>query len=186
MAWHPRPSGKLRAVWKNVPEELIPKVEKPTHIGYDDAQENYLYRLEDDKYGRENPVDLLHRVRSGVKPVGTLLLRCQRTMLIGERSVVDTSERLGLECQIFFVKGGKRKAVFYQPGVTLAQYYDPAKMIASYAAVGISLDKELFNMTLDKFARCLAHEDFPSPVKYPLMGMCFGYPLDETLDVLKC
>ena len=171
MAWHPRPSSKLRAVWKNVPEELIPKVEKPARISYDDAQENYLYRLEDDAYGRENPVELLHRVRSGVKPVGTLTLRNQREMLIGERSLVDTTGKLGLECQIFFVKGGKRKAVFYQPKATLRQYYDPAKIMDLYLKAGISLEEELFNMTLDKFARCLVHEDFPAPIKYPLTSL---------------
>jgi hypothetical protein len=174
--------GQLRALWKGLPDSLIPKAEKPKRLTLEDTNENYDYRNQDEL---SDPVRLVDRVRRGVKPMCTILIRRQREHFMTENAVTVTAAKMGMKGMVFFTRGGRRDAVVFLENVTLGQFYDTDDTIARYKGIGVELERDLFNTPLELLARPLVLEDFPADLKYPLMGMCFGYPVQETIDLLK-
>jgi hypothetical protein len=175
---------QLRLLWQNVPAALIPKAEPPSRLTPEETRENYLYRLDDPTEGKCCPVDLVQRVRMGVKPIATFLLRCQGKHQLTERALLGAVKAFGLKCLMFYVRGGKREAVVFQPSATLAHFYDPEDTIARYKAARVTLDREIFDAPLESFARALVSGDLPPAVSLPVTGLCFGYPIEETLALL--
>jgi hypothetical protein len=174
--------GQLRALWKGLPDSLIPKAEGAKRLTLEHTRENYDYRNQD---GTSDPVRLVDRVRRGVKPMATILVKRQREHFMTENSVTITAAKLGMKSSVFFTRGGRRDAVVFLENVTLGQFYDPEDTIARYKAIGVELEHDLFNTPLENLARPLVQEDFPEHLKYPLMGMCFGYPVQETIDLIR-
>ena len=175
--------GQLRGLWKGMPDSLIPRVVAPARLTHEDTQENYKHRDDD---GVVDPIALLDRIRRGVKPMGTLLIRRQREFFMTQTSVMTAASKMGMRSLFLFARGGRQEVIVYQEAVTLGQFYDPEDTIARYRAVGVELSRDLFDTALEVLARPLVKDDFPASLKYPLMGMCLGYPVQETIDFLKC
>jgi len=178
----PRSSTQIRTLWLNVPDHIIPRAKSPRRLTQEDMEANYEFRGED---GDEHVRDLILRVSAGVKPFATILLRCPRRTLVPEKTLVDTLHRLNLHQSIFFTSKGRRTAVVYQGVATLGQYFDADQTIARYAREGVKLDRELFETPLIRLARHVAFEEFPEDIKLALLGLCFGYPINETIDLLQ-
>lgn len=175
--------GQLRAIWNGVPESLVPKIERPSLLTLEDTCDNYAHRDDD---GNPDALGVLHRVRRGLKPMGTVLVRRQREFFMTQTSVVMAAQRMGMRSQVVFARGGRLEVVVYQQAVTLGQFYDPEDTIARYRAIGIELERDLFDTALEVLARPLITGEFPAGLRLPLTGMCLGYPVQETIDLLKC
>lgn len=177
------PRTQVRALWLGLDESKLPRARPPeTRLTPEDVETNYTFRKLD---GNEDAATLIRRVCAGTKPVGTILLRCPLRMHLPEKTLVEASNRLGLAQCAFFTRKGRRLAAVFQPNATLAQYYDPDETTALYSAIGVALDRELFHTPISQFAKGVVLEDFPEPIKYPLLGMCLGYPVRETVDMLR-
>ena len=177
-----RSSGtELREMWKGMPDCLVARLQPPRRVSEEDARINYNYR----GLGMQDPVALVFRVCDGLKPMATILMRCPKRRHATDTAVAVATQRVGLGCQAYWTRTGRREAVIYQPQATLTDYYDPAAVIARYAEIGIALPQDLFETPLMRFARGLANEQFPEPVRMPLIGLCFGYPLSETIDLIR-
>lgn len=153
----------------------------------DELEENYRFRLGDSEHGKNDHVELVDRVRRGVKPMATMLLRCGKHIHLSPKTLKNAVDSMGLAFQIVHTKGSRVEAVVYQKGLTLRHFYCPSDILARYKGAGVQLREDLFDTPLEELAFSLAKEDFtPAPIKYPLMGMCFGYPVCRTLELLRC
>jgi len=177
-------SQGLRDLWQRMPTSMIPKADPPDRLTPEDTRVNYFFRQDDTDDGYDDPVELVQRVRMGVKPMGTTLLKTLKENRVTERSLKGAIEAFGLKCMVFFVKGGRREAVVFQKGTTLAHFYDPEAVIARYKTVGVTIDREIFDSPLEVFARPLVGGDIPAPVRLPITGLCLGYPIDKTIDLI--
>jgi hypothetical protein len=178
-------SQGLRDLWQKMPESMIPKADPPGRLTAEDARVNYFFRLDDTDDGYDDPVELVQRIRMGVKPMGTVLLRTQKENRVTERALLGAAAAFGLKCPVFFVKGGRREAVVFQKGATLAHFYDASEVIARYKQVGVTLDREVFDSPLEVFARPLVAGDIPASIRLPVTGLCLGYPIEKTIDLLQ-
>lgn len=178
----PRPRTQLRALWLNVPDHLLPKAKPPKRLTDEETEANYTFRELD---GDLRATELVLRVSAGQKPFGTILLRCPLRMHLPEKTLADTVNRLGLAYTAFFTRKGRRVAAVYQPTCTLGQFYDPDATMKAYAGAGVRLDRELFETPLVRMARGVVFEEFPGDIKFPLLGLCLGYPVNETIDLLR-
>lgn len=98
----PRYAGvgcRLRQLFEDVPPSLQPKPVRPVRLTDEQARLNYMY-VNDDKEGGDS-VELLHRVRRGVKPVGTLLVKLQEVRFATDRAVVGAAQGFGLRSVVF-------------------------------------------------------------------------------------
>ena len=178
-------SQGLRDLWQRMPVSMIPRPEPPGRLTAEDVRVNYFFRNDDTDDGYDDPVELVQRIRMGVKPMGTVLLKTQKENRVTERSLIGAVQALNLKSMTFFVKGGRREAVVFQKGVTLAHFYDPAEVIARYEAVGVALDREVFDSPLEVFARPMLAGDIPAPIRFPVTGLCLGYPIEKTIDLIQ-
>jgi hypothetical protein len=161
--------------------------ERPTGpLCEEDMVENYRFRLGDSEHGKDDPVELVDRVRRGVKPMATILLRCGMHIHLGVKALKHATEAMGLSCQIVNTRGARVEGVVYQKGLTLGHFYPSAETMARYKVANVHLTEDCFTASLETLARHLANEDFsPAQTKYPMMGMCFGYPVSSTLELLQ-
>jgi len=93
----PRYAGagcRLRRLFEDVPPSLLPKPVKPVLLTDQQAHLNYLF-VNDEVEGGDS-VELLHRVRKGLKPVGTLLIKRQEMRFATDRAIVGASRGFGL------------------------------------------------------------------------------------------
>ena len=178
-------SQGLRDLWQRMPESMIPKPDLPGRLTSEDARVNYFFRNDDTDDGYDDPVELVQRVRMGVKPMGTILLKSQKENRVTERSMTGAVKAMGLKHMTFVIKGGRREAVVFQQGATLAHFYDPAEVIARYKAVGVTLDHEVFDSPLEVFARPMLAGDIPAPIRFPVTGLCLGYPIEKTIELIQ-
>jgi hypothetical protein len=174
----------LRDLWQKVPAALIPKPDPPGRLTPEETRLNYRFRDDDTDEGYDDPVELVQRVRMGVKPMGTVVLRLLRDNRVTERTLGGAVKAFGLKYLVFFVKGGRKEAVVFQKDATLAHYYDPDEVVARYKAAGVTLDRELFDTPLEVFARPLVGGDLPTETRLPITGLCLGYPIEKTLELL--
>lgn len=175
---------RLRALWK-VRKAMVVRVHP--RLTPEDTAENFTYVLGDRQHGNNDPTELVDRVRRGVKPMATIVIREGASLLYHEPTLLRAAEEMGLSCQVVSIRSpimSRRVAVVFQPLKTLSKYYPPDETIARYQAAGVVLGRELFFAPLENYARKLVHEDFEAGVRLPLVGMCFGYPVGETLSAL--
>lgn len=175
-------STKVRNLWVNVPQYLIPRACPPQRLSQRDLDANYDFRGSD---GDERHNELILRVCAGVKPFAVMLLRTPGRTLLPEKTLLDASNHLDVNFSAFFTRKGRRVAAVYQGLATLNQFYDRDRTIARYAAEGIVLDRELFETPLSRLARHVVFEEFPETIKLPLLGLCLGYPINETIDMIR-
>ena len=93
----PRHAGvgcKLRQLFEDVPPSLLPKAVRPARLTDEQTRLNYMYANDDVEGG--DSVELLHRVRRGVKPVGTILIKLQDVRFATDRAIVGSSQAFGL------------------------------------------------------------------------------------------
>jgi hypothetical protein len=171
---------RLRSLWVGLPSALIPKPEIPSKLGDGDLRENYLLRLD----GQDDPVELVRRVRSGIKPMAVVLIRWHTELRVTERSLIDSCKTFGLGCKVFFARDGKRVGVVFQERVTLGHFYDPQEIIARYKTVEVDIHPEIFNTPLEVFARPLVSDDFPPDVALAMHSLCQGHSVQETLEYI--
>lgn len=153
-----------------------------------DQRINVSFALEDPEHGRYDPVELLDRVRRGVKPMGTLLVRRgRRDIHIHERVLRKAAAQLGLELRLVNAPHGVVWGVVFQGGMDLSRFYDPDAALAAYARAGIPLPPRVltFQVPLETFARRLALEDFDAPVRFQVTGLCLGYPVEDTIRMVR-
>jgi hypothetical protein len=179
------PSVRLRAFWLDRDPRLIPRVQRARRLIAQDVDENYHFRFADEPYGRNDPVVLFDRVRIGVKPMATILLRVEGKHYMMEQTTVLTARAFGLQCRIFFTRTGRQEAVIFQGNTTLAEFYDPDETMAVYQQAGVSLPRGIFDVQLENFAYAVVTEEMPMAARYPVLGMCLGYPVHETLGLLQ-
>jgi hypothetical protein len=175
---------RLKTLWK---EDKVMAVRQHPRLVEEDMVENFAYVLEDWYHGKNDPTELVERVRRGVKPMATIVLRDGKCPCFSENNLKRAALEMSLSCHVVSIKSGimsRRVAVVYQPLKTLSKYYPPDETIARYRAAGVELTRSLFNQPLETFAASLAQEDFQADIKLPLVGMCFGYPVGETLSTL--
>ena len=175
---------RLRALWK---EQKAMAVRVHPRLTPEDMAENFTYVLEDSQHGNDDPNELVDRVRRGVKPMATIVIREGTATLYHEPTLLRAAEEMGLSCQVVTIRSkimSRRVAVVFQPLKTLAKYYPPDETIARYQAAGVRLGKALFHAPLETYAGKLVREEFEAGVRLPLVGMCFGYPVGETLSAL--
>lgn len=177
-----RTSTRLRALWKDLPDDLVMRAKGPRRVTDADAEANYAFRATD----RGDPIDIVQRVCGGGKPMGTLLLRAGREIRVAQSALNETCRALGLQHEDFFQTGGRREAAIFLPDATLGQYYDQAAVIARYREeAGVVLDPALFATPIHRFARGVVSGELPEAVKYPLLGLCLGYPIADTIALVK-
>lgn len=175
-------SSHLRSLWKNLPDDMIPKAQPPRRLTQADLEENYEYK---DLDCDVQACKLILRVSAGVKPFATILLRCPYRVRLPFKTFVDAVHKLDLHQNVFYTRLGRRTAVVYQGLSTLGQYYDADEVIARYAAEGIKLERSLFELPLGRLVRNVAFEQFPEEINLPMLGLCFGYPVNETIDRIQ-
>lgn len=157
-----------------------------TPLTSSDMLENFQFRLGDSEHGLDDPVELVDRVRRGVKPMATILLKCGRHIHLGPTALRRVAEGMGLDCKIVNTKGCRVEGVVYHPRLTLGHFYPVEETIARFMGAGVSLSREIFAVPLSSYANGLANENFtPLQTKYPLMGLCFGYPISSTIELIK-
>ena len=176
-----RVSTQLRALWKDLPNDMVVRAGPPKRLTSEDAEANYVFKDTD----RTDAVELLQRVCRGVKPMATMLVRVGREIRVSTKTLVDTCKALGLEHDPFFMNGGRREAAVFLPGATLAMYYDQEAVLAQYGEAGIELDPAIFSTPISRFTRGVITEEFPEAMKYPVIGLCLGYPVAETIDLMR-
>jgi hypothetical protein len=176
---------QLRALFRKVPASLIPRPEPPRRLTPQDACDNYRFVLDDDEHGRDDPAELMHRVRTGVKPMATFVIRRAGKTVSSLRAVKGAATALGLDWHAFHIRGGRQEAVVLQKGAKLADFYDPEEVIARYRAAGIELDPAIFTAPLASLARPLVHADFAAHLRLVVTGLCLGYPIHETLECIR-
>ncbi len=182
-------SARLRRIWYKQPRGKIPMIERPFgFLSTLDAVENYKRRLDDTERGKDDPVELLDRVRRGYKPMAVITLRtgASKRVFLGEPTLRKAAEAMGLCYKTVHVYGAVDRVdgVVYQPGLTLGSFYPQEETFGRFRAVGVSLPAALFSMPLESFADSLAKEDFTEDIKLPLVGMCLGYPVSTTIERL--
>jgi hypothetical protein len=176
---------KLRARYLNCPESELPRREAPRRLSPQDLVDNYAFRFADEPYGLNDPLELFERVRTGAKPMCTILLRTPRVHYVMEQTVELAAKASGLACQSFFTRTGRQEAVIYQPSATLGDFFDPDETVARYAQAGVAIPRDIFHVLLEHFAYHVVSEEFPPSVLYPMLGMCLGYPVGETIGLLQ-
>jgi hypothetical protein len=179
-------AARLRRLWYKQPRSKIPTIERPfALLTTADAAENYKFRLADSEHGRDDPLELIDRVRLGLKPMATIVLRAGRRVYLGEPTLRKAVEAMGLCYKTVHVYDANRvDGVVFQPGLTLGNFYPAEETASRYQAAGVALPSGLFSMPLESFADSLAKENFTDNIKLPLTGMCFGYPVPTTLELL--
>lgn len=176
---------QLRALFHKLPASLIPQPEPRRRLTAQDAHDNYTFVLDDGEHGRDDPAELMHRVRRGVKPMATFVIRRGGQVVSTARAVRGAAVALGLEWHIFHTRGGKQEAVVFQKGAKLSDFYDPDEVVARYKGAGVVLDPGVFSVPLGSLARPLVHGDFAPELRLPVTGLCLGYPIHETLECLR-
>lgn len=177
---------RIRQMWRL--DQL--QAERPSQrLTEAEARRNHAFVLDDAEHGEGwDPVDQLDRVRRGVKPMATLTMREGRKVHIPETALRRAAKKLGLGLQVVRVHAQLAVGVVFQGGgVTLSDFYDPDATLALYSRGGVALPSRAlsFHVPLETFARRLALEEFDEGVKYQLMGLCFGYPVQETLAFIR-
>jgi hypothetical protein len=174
-------SKRIKRMWQ---EERARRVRPTRRLTDEDARDNHSFALADNEHSRWDHVELLDRVRRGVKPMATLTLCQGKHIHLAERVLRRAAREMGLGCQAVQVAKGWVEGVVYQTeGVTLAHFYDTDEVARLYS--GVCLPRTLFDAPLESFARSLVREDFDPAVRFPLMGLCLGYPVQETLRYMK-
>jgi hypothetical protein len=181
-----RTAGRqLRVLFEDVPAAAIPRPEARQRLQVSDMNINYHFVNDDTNDMEDAPAELLHRVRAGVKPMATLLLKHQNNIRLTARSVKGAADAFRLKCCFFYARGGRREAVVFQDGAVLRDFYDPVEIIARYRTVGVELDPVLFEVPIESFARAVVFGDMSPYLRLPLTGLCLGYPLDETIQCIR-
>lgn len=176
---------QLRALFHKLPPSLIPKPEPRSRLTAQDALENYSFVLDDAEHGRDDPAELMHRVRRGVKPMATFVIRRAGRTFSTLRAVRGAAVALGLDWHAFNTRGGRQEAVVFQKGAKLSDFYDPDEVVARYQGAGVTLDPAVFAVPLNSFARPLVHGDFAPELRLVITGLCLGYPIHETLECIR-
>ena len=176
---------KLRAKYLNCPVDELPQRVPPRRLSPQDLVDNYVFRLADEPYGLNDPIVLFERVRTGAKPMATILLRTPRVHYVMEQTVELAAKASGLACKTFFTRSGRQEAVIFQASATLGDFFDPDETVARYAQAGVAVPRDIFAVLLEHFAYHVISEEFPASVLYPMLGMCFGYPVGETIGLLQ-
>lgn len=173
-------ANTLRDLYESIPASMVVTLQPPRIMTEEDLRENYFFKGN----GQQDPVALMSRVCEGVKPMATILMQCPKRRHIPENAVAMATRRLRVGCQVYYGRTGRREAVVYQPSVTLAHYWNPDEVIAAYAKINLQLPRDIFEAPLMRYGRGLVNEQFPGELRLPLMGLCFGYPVSETIDMV--
>lgn len=176
---------KLRALFHKLPPSLIPKAEPPRRLTGQDAHDNYSFVMDDGEHGPDDPAELMHRVRRGVKPMATFVIRRAGRALSSLRAVRGAAVGFGLDWFAFNTRGGRQEAVVYQKGAKLSDFYDPGEVVARYQAAGVVVDPAVFAVPLSSLSRPLVHGDFAPELRLVMTGLCLGYPIHETLACIR-
>lgn len=151
--------------------------------------ENLAFSLDDAEHGRWDPVELLDRVRRGVKPMATLLVRegGSRQLHLCERVLRKTAGQMGLGFRLVQAGDGSLVAVVFQAGLDLSRFYDVDATLAAYARADVPSPPRVltFRMPLETFARRLVLEDFDARVRHQVLGLCYGYPVSDTIRLVN-
>jgi hypothetical protein len=173
---------KLRVLFKDMPPSLVPQPEEPKRLTEDDAWDNYRFVVDDPK---ADPTELVHRVRKGLKPMGTLVIKNNEKIYLTVRSVRETAKALNMRHDILYTRGGRREVVWYLDKATLAHFYDPAEVIERYKAAGITLPRDVFDSPLSAFARAVTTGEVANGLGPVIVGLCLGYPIQATLELMQ-
>ena len=125
--------SQLRKLFRNVPEAIMPKPEPVVLLTQDEARLNYGFgarcfrgvtfkpdqgvgcRYVQDDLHDVDTCELLHRVRRGVKPMGTILIKVQDKRYATDRAVLGAARGFGLRCVSARGSGGLRDTdAFYR------------------------------------------------------------------------
>jgi hypothetical protein len=90
----PRYAGvgcRLRRVFEDIPPSILPRPMPPVRLTSDEARLNYTFVND----GGDS-VEILHRVRRGLKPVGTVLVKLQDVRYSTDRAAVGAIKGFGL------------------------------------------------------------------------------------------
>ena len=173
----------LKRMWR---EERLQREPPTRRLTPEDLSVNQTFSLDDLEDGRWDPLELLDRVRRGVKPMATLVLRQGRTTHLGERTLRKAVGQLGLGLSVVRVTPELVVGVVFQGGVCLARFFEPDATLAAFARGGFPLKcRSVFFLPLESFARNVALEAFEAGEKYHLLGLSRGYPIDDTLALLR-
>jgi hypothetical protein len=117
--------------------------------------------------------------------MGTLLLRQGRVVHLSERVLRKAVGQLGLGLTVVRVTPELVVGVVFQGGVCLARFYEPETTRAAFARGGFPLEPPAaFFLPLECYARNVALEAF-GECTYHMLGLCLGYPVEETLALLR-
>ena len=73
----------------------------------------------------------------------------------------------------------------FQDAAKLKDFYVVEDVIARYNEVGVSLDPVIFSAPLEGLARAVVTRNLADDLMLPLTGLCLGYPLEETLRLVR-
>lgn len=86
---------------------------------------------------------------------------------------------------LFYVKGGRREAAVFQDAARLKDFYVVDEVIARYKDAGVTLDPVIFSAPLEGLARAVVTRNLADELVLPVTGLCLGYPLEETLALVR-
>lgn len=173
----------IKRMWR---EERLQREPPLRPLTPEDLAVNQSFSLDDMENGRWDPVELLDRVRRGVKPMATLVLRRGRTIHLAERALRQAVGQLGLGLSVVRVTPELTLGVVFQGGLRLASFYEPDATLAAFARGGFPLpSRSVFFLPLECFARNVALEAFEPGEKYHMLGLSLGYPVEDTLAMLR-
>lgn len=176
-------TDEIKRMWG---EERLQREPPTRRLTPEDQAINQTFSLDDLENGRWDPAELLDRVRRGVKPMATLVMRRGRVVHLAERVLRKAVGQLGLGLTVVRVTSELVVAVVYQGGLNLARFYDPDATRAAFERGGFPLKtRSTFFLPLECFARDVALEAFSEDDKYHMLGLSLGYPLEDTLALLR-
>jgi hypothetical protein len=147
-----------------------------------DQAENFLFRGGDWDHNKDDPYELMERVRDGVKPVADIVvlndpvrLRAARRRF---RSEVYMTPIVRNEWGVDVIMVCKSETA------TLADYWDLARVMDAYRNAksnGVDDIRQAFNQTIVSLLPELRDET----LRISIIGLLYGYPVSETIELLK-
>lgn len=150
----------------------------PAQLGLFQCRDNLACETVEDKGWAAMMVE---RVVRGERPIATLPVRRGKRHILQREPLTRVLDALALGYHFAQNPQGGYDMHVFQPGATLAHFYDPGHAVALYQGAGFCLSLEAMRQPLEFLAGRLYSEDFGDGVQHPLLGLCFGHPLHEAV-----
>ena len=73
----------------------------------------------------------------------------------------------------------------FQDTARLKDFYVVDDVITRFREVGVTQDPLIFSAPLDGLARAVVTRNLADDLMLPVTGLCLGYPLEETLELVR-